>query len=88
MGAAVSDPWLPSIEYEPPGQPSLFDRWETEGEAIMQAPLAVRDPEYRATLLRVFEGLPARGRRLIGIGLRQRPHGGRAGSCRLGRLGD
>jgi SAM-dependent methyltransferase len=59
---------LPSIEYEPPGQPSLYDRWEVEGNATMQAPLAVRDPEYRADLLRIFEGLPALGRRLIGIG--------------------
>ncbi len=59
---------LPSIEYEPPGQPSLFDRWEAGGDAILQAPLAVRDPDYRRMLLGVFERLLAPGRRLIGIG--------------------
>lgn len=59
---------LPSIEYEPPGQPSLFDRWEVERSANVQAPLAVRDPDYRTRLLGVFEGIPTPGRRLIGIG--------------------
>lgn len=64
----MNTPSLPSIEYEPPGQPSLFDQWETGGEAMLQAPLAVRDPEYRTVLSRVFQGLSASGRRLIGIG--------------------
>lgn len=64
----MSGPLLPSIEYEPRGRPSLFDRWETEGKANIQAPLAVRDPEYRAVLLRILEDLPVPKRRLIGIG--------------------
>lgn len=35
---------------------------------MLQAPLAVRDPDYRTALLGVFRNLPVRGRRLIGIG--------------------
>lgn len=64
----MSDKGLTSIDYEPAGHPSLFDRWEKGGNAILQAPLAVRDPDYRKTMLKVFENLPAPGRRIIGIG--------------------
>lgn len=59
---------LPSIDYEPPGELSLFERWERGLESPLQAPLAVADEDYRAALLKVFAGLRGHGNKVVSIG--------------------
>lgn len=59
---------LPSVAYEPPGQPSLFDRWEAGEHTALPPPLAVCDARYRAMIARVLGRHRAGGRRLVSIG--------------------
>jgi len=59
---------LPSIRYEPPGEPSLFDRWEQGVDVAMLAPLAVRDATYRALVVELLAPYSRAGARLISVG--------------------
>lgn len=59
---------LASIQYEPPGRPSLFHRWEAGHQTDLVAPLAVRDPQYRASVLRILEPFRDGGSRLVSVG--------------------
>jgi len=56
------------VDYEPAGQPSLFDRWEQGADAPLQAPLAVADSAYRAWLLEMFASHCEPGSRVISVG--------------------
>lgn len=62
------DDRLPSVAYEPPGEPSLFDRWEARTETELAPPLAVRDAEYRSEVVRILRRYRCSGRRLVSIG--------------------
>ena len=60
---------LPSISYEPAGNPSLFDQWEAGDPAVLQAPLSVHDASYREVIVGVITALHQMGRRtLVGVG--------------------
>jgi SAM-dependent methyltransferase len=59
---------LPSIRYEPAGEPSLFDRWEVRSAETVQPPLAVHDPTYRSLVVELLAPYRTPGARLIGIG--------------------
>jgi hypothetical protein len=59
---------LPSIRYEPPGEPSLFDRWEARSTETVQPPLAVHDPAYRSLVVDLLAAYRTPGARLIGVG--------------------
>lgn len=60
--------YLQSIEYEPIGERSLFERWEEGVEADLAPPLAVRDPHYRARIVATFAPYLGSGRRLVSVG--------------------
>lgn len=59
---------LPSIRYEPPGEPSLFDRWEDGSDAALPPPLAVRDAAYRTLVVELLAPDSRVGARLISVG--------------------
>jgi hypothetical protein len=59
---------LPSIAYEPPGQPSLFERWEAGAATDLPAPLAVRDSSYRSEVVRIIGRYRSAGSHLVSIG--------------------
>jgi SAM-dependent methyltransferase len=59
---------LPSVSYEPPGEPSLFDRWETGAETELPPPLAVCDGGYRSEVVRMLGRHRDGGRRLVSVG--------------------
>jgi SAM-dependent methyltransferase len=59
---------LPSILYEPPGRPSLFECWESGAESDLPAPLAVRDSAYRSRILSLVEDHRGSGSRLVSVG--------------------
>lgn len=59
---------IPSIAYEPRGEPSLFDLWEAGADAPLPAPLAVRDPVYRARIVEILTPFQDDGRRLVSVG--------------------
>lgn len=59
---------LPSVEYEPIGEPSLFDLWERGMRAPLAPPVAVVDPEYRRLIVSVVDNAGAPGRRLVSVG--------------------
>jgi SAM-dependent methyltransferase len=59
---------LPSIAYDPPGQPSLFDLWEAGEPAHLQPPLAFSDTKYRSKITSVLEHQRSAGRRLVSVG--------------------
>lgn len=59
---------LPSFAYEPPGQPSLFERWEAGAATDLPAPLAVRDGAYRSEVVRIIGRYRSAGSRLVSIG--------------------
>jgi hypothetical protein len=59
---------LPSVAYEPPGEPSLFERWEAGADTDLPPPLAVCDPEYRSEVVRIIGCYGNKGRRLVSIG--------------------
>lgn len=59
---------LPSVAYEPPGQPSLFDLWEAGEPTEMLPPLAVRDPRYRSKMIRLLEHHGPTGGSLVSVG--------------------
>ena len=59
---------LPPIAYEPPGQPSLFELWETGDPARLQPPLAFSDAEYRSEVARILKRHGKAGRRLVSVG--------------------
>jgi 2-polyprenyl-3-methyl-5-hydroxy-6-metoxy-1,4-benzoquinol methylase len=60
---------LPSVDYEPTGELSLFERWESGEETALQPPLAVRDRRYRELVVHMLEGYRADGRaRLVSLG--------------------
>ena len=59
---------LPSVAYEPPGEPSLFDRWEAGTETELTPPLAVRDAGYRFELVQILRRYGCSRRRLVSIG--------------------
>lgn len=59
---------LRSVDYEPPGEPSLFDRWEADAQTELPPPLAFRDATYRAEIVRLLAPFMEAGRRLVSIG--------------------
>jgi len=59
---------LPSICYEPAGEPSLFDRWEVGSAETVQPPLAVHDPTYRSLVVELLAPYQTPGAQLIGVG--------------------
>lgn len=59
---------LASVKYEPDGQPSLFDRWEAGRHTDLLAPLAVRDPDYRSSVVRILERYRDARSRLVSVG--------------------
>jgi hypothetical protein len=59
---------LPSIRYEPPGEPSLFDRWEARSAGTVQPPLSVHDPAFRSLLVELLAPYRTPGARLVGVG--------------------
>jgi SAM-dependent methyltransferase len=59
---------LPSIRYERPGDPSLFDLWEARVAETVQPPLAVHDPVFRSLLVELLAPYRTPGARLIGVG--------------------
>ena len=59
---------LRSVDYEPPGAPSLFDRWETGAAAPLPPPLSVRDARYRARIVELLERHRSLGSQLVSVG--------------------
>jgi hypothetical protein len=59
---------LPSICYEPAGEPSLFDRWEVGSVETVQPPLAVHDPAYRSLVVELLAPYRTSGAQLVGVG--------------------
>ena len=59
---------LPSILYEPAGELSLFDRWESGSAETVQPPLAVHDPLYRSLVVELLSPYRTPGAVLIGVG--------------------
>ena len=59
---------LPTIPYEAPNSPSLYDVWESDTIHNFPPPLSVRDSSYRALIISVIQALDTSRRALIGIG--------------------
>lgn len=59
---------LRSVSYEPPGEPSLFDRWELGVDTELPPPLAVCDAEYRSEVVRILGRYRHVGRHLVSVG--------------------
>jgi len=59
---------LPSVEYEPPNEASLFDRWEAGDYTSLLPPISVRDADYRALIVRLLGRYITLGTHLVSIG--------------------
>ncbi|HEX8122903.1 MAG TPA: class I SAM-dependent methyltransferase [Solirubrobacteraceae bacterium] len=59
---------LPSVAYEPPGEPSLFDRWEAGAKTDLPPPLAVGDAAYRSHVVGLLGRHADAARNLISVG--------------------
>jgi len=56
------------VDYEPPGQPSLFELWDAGVETRTSAPLAVIDPQYRSLMVEILDSYRQADCRIVSIG--------------------
>ncbi len=65
----MKDETLPSIDYAPTGEMSLYERWERRLPAPLVAPIAVRDSNYRQVIASILRSADAdRAEILLSVG--------------------
>jgi len=59
---------LPTIDYEPPDGPSLYDEWESGSVCSLPPPLSVRSESYRRFIATTIQALADHRASLLSIG--------------------